>query len=421
MIERYYKKPETWDRLRACWLFPLIERYIVWLTENNYAPRIVYRRVPILVHFADYARANGATSHETLSGHIDGFVEKWLRERAQHVWDDAARRSARNGVRGPLEQLVRLAEGNFQWQARQRKSFPFEKVVPGFEGYLISERGLAPAARRHHQGYLAQFESYLAGIRLSNLGDLTPPILTAFITERGSGYVRSSMTGLCSTLRVFLRYLYRERIHTKDLSVSVDGPKCYRLATLPRSISWPEVQRMFDCVDRRSASGKRDYAILLLLVTYGLRGHDVASLTLDDIDWERNRLRVPERKAGHSTAYPLSPTIGEALIDYLRHARPQSTHRQVFLRSLAPYEPCRNSTISQVAGACLRKAGITVRCAGSHTLRHSCVQRLVDAQFSLKAIGDYVGHASPESTVIYTKVNVEALREIALGHAEEVL
>jgi site-specific recombinase XerD len=377
--------------------------------------------VPLIVHFAEYARANGATSHESLGGHVDGFVDKWLRERTQHVRDEEARRGARNAVRGPIEQLVRLAKDNFEWQTRKRKPFPFEMEAPGFHGYLINERGLAPAAVSQYRGYLGHFEQYLVRISLSKLGDLTPPILTAFITERGPGYVRSTMTALCSTLRVFLRYLYRERIHPKDLSVSVDGPKCYRLSTLPRSISWPEVQRMLDSVDRRRANGKRDYAILLLLVTYGLRGHDAASLTLDDIDWERHRLRVPERKAGHSTAYPLSSTVGEALIDYLRYARPQSTHRQVFLRSLAPYAPCTNNAISALAGVYLRKAGITIPRVGSHTLRHSCVQRLVDAQFNLKTIGDYVGHASPESTVIYTKVNVEALREIALGHAEEVV
>lgn len=421
MIERYFKKPETWDRLRACWLFPLIERYVVWLAENKYAPRIVYRRVPLLIHFAEYARAHGATSPESLTEHVGGFVEKWLRERAHHVHDEKARMSVRNSVSGPLEQVVRLARDNFEWQARKRIPFPFETEAPGFLGHLVNERGLALAAVQQYRGYLGHFERYLAGVGLSKLGDLAPPMLTAFITERGQGYVRSSMTALCSSLRVFLRYLYRERIHPRDLSVSVDGPKCYRLATLPRSISWAEVQRMLESVDRRRANGKRDYTILLLLVTYGLRGKDVSSLMLDDIDWERNRLRVPERKAGHSTAYPLSATVAEALIDYLRHARPESPHRHIFLRTLAPYAPCTNGAISQLAGVYLRKAGITVRCAGSHTLRHSCVQRLVDAQFSLKAIGDYVGHASPDSTVIYTKVNVEALREIALGHAEEVV
>jgi integrase len=174
-------------------------------------------------------------------------------------------------------------------------------------------------------------------------------------------------------------------------------------------------------VDRRTQTGKRDYAILLLLVTYGLRAHEVAALTLDDLDWSNSRMRVPERKAGHSTAYPLSTIVGEAILDYLENGRPQTPDRHVFFRSAAPCAPIGHAAISTRAGHYLRKAGIQVPRPGSHTLRHTCVQRLVDADFSFKTIGDYIGHRSPASTQIYTKVAVEALRQIALGDGEEVL
>jgi integrase len=156
-------------------------------------------------------------------------------------------------------------------------------------------------------------------------------------------------------------------------------------------------------------------------VTYGLRAREVAALTLDDIDWRNDRLRIPERKAGHSTAYPLSALVGEAIVDYLKNARPKSKDRHLFFRRIAPYEPIREAAISTRAGLYIRKAGIQIPRAGSHTLRHTCVQRLVDADFSLKAIGDYVGHRSPASTQIYSKVAIEALRQVALGDGEEAL
>ena len=104
----------------------------------------------------------------------------------------------------------------------------------------------------------------------------------------------------------------------------MECPQFYRLSSIPRSITWEQVGRVLAGVDRRTPCGKRDWAILLLLVTYGLRGREVAALTLDDIDWKRERLAVPERKAGHSTAFPLSASVGEALVDYLRHGRPQT-------------------------------------------------------------------------------------------------
>jgi integrase len=195
----------------------------------------------------------------------------------------------------------------------------------------------------------------------------------------------------------------------------------YRLAGLPRSITWDEVRRVLEVVDRRTPTGKRDYAILLLLVTYGLRAREVAALTLDDCDWRRERLRVPERKADHSTAYPLSPLVGAALLDYLQHGRPTTTARQVFFRVVAPVTPLGHAAVSSRAAHYLRKAGVVVPRPGSHTLRHTCVQRLVDADFSLKVIGDYVGHRSPASTEIYSKVAIEALRKVALGDGEEVI
>jgi integrase/recombinase XerD len=174
-------------------------------------------------------------------------------------------------------------------------------------------------------------------------------------------------------------------------------------------------------VDRRAPCGKRDYAMLLLLATYGLRACEVAALTLDDMDWRNDRLKIRERKAGNSTAYPLSAVVGAAIVDYLKNGRPASKDRQVFLRAMAPLVPISSAAVTCRAAYYIRKAGIKVPRPGSHTLRHSCVQRLVNANFSLKHIGDYVGHRNAASTQIYGKVAIEALREVALGDGEEVL
>jgi site-specific recombinase XerD len=220
---------------------------------------------------------------------------------------------------------------------------------------------------------------------------------------------------------VFLRYLHREGLSPTDLSTAVESPRGYRLSEVAGAISWADVRRMLAVIDRRTPVGRRDYAILLLLVTYGLRAREVASLTLDDLDWQRERLRVPERKAGHSTAYPLSPLVGAAILDYLQHGRPTTEDRHVFFRVLAPPQPLTWQAVSARASNYLHRAGVQVGRPGSHTLRHTCVQRLVDADFALKTIGDYVGHASADSTRIYAKVAVEALRDVALGDGEAVL
>lgn len=174
---------------------------------------------------------------------------------------------------------------------------------------------------------------------------------------------RSAWSGLrnaCGTIRVFLRYLFRERVLTQDLSSAVEHPQRYRLAGIPRSISWDDVRRVLEGVDRRTATGRRDYAILLLLVTYGLRAREIAAMTLDDLDWRNERLRVPERKAGHSTGYPLSSVVGEAIVAYLKNGRPESNDRRIFFRSMAPFFPIGSAAISSLARNYLRKAEIRV-------------------------------------------------------------
>ena len=226
---------------------------------------------------------------------------------------------------------------------------------------------------------------------------------------------------MASVLRIFLAFLYRERLIATDLGCSVEAPQRRRLTNLPRSISWADVQTVLDGVDRRSPVGKRDYAVLLLMVTYGLRAREIAALTLGCIDWKRQRLLVAERKAGHTTAYPLSAMVGEAIIDYLQYARPTTDSRALFFQVVAPYRPLTWWSVSQQTARHLRKAGIRVPRAGSHTLRHTCAQRLIDAEFPLKTIGDYLGHRSAEATEVYSKVRIEALREVALGDGETVL
>jgi integrase len=143
----------------------------------------------------------------------------------------------------------------------------------------------------------------------------------------------------------------------------------YRLDDVPRSITWDEVRLMLDAVERRTIRGRRDYAILLLLVTYGLRAHEVAKLTLDDVDWKRERLQVLERKAGHATAYPLAAVVGEALIDYLKRGRPETSDRHLFFRALAPQAPITAAAVSSSVALYLQRAGVKVRRAGS-ALRH---------------------------------------------------
>jgi site-specific recombinase XerD len=421
MLENYYIRPTTIDRIHESWIASAVEQYVNWMAERRYTDRSVSRRIPIMVNFGEFAKAHGASEVKDLPDHVEPFVQAWVSERAEGR--SARRRKLAYEVRNPIRQMLRLAVPGYVGRSRPHKpDNPFERQAPGLLRYLTEEKGLRPGSIDHYRFFLRQFAAYLERTGIDDLARLSPTVLSGFIAEYAPPRVSwTTVRNACGVLRVFLRYLNREGVIAKDLSSLVEFPQSYRHSGVPRSISWEQVERVLAGIDRRSVSGKRDYAILLLLATYGLRAAEVAALTLDDLDWRHERFKVRERKAGNSTTYPLSAIVGAAIVDYLKNGRPDTPCREVFMRSFAPLAPIGSSGVVSRAAHFIRKAGISVPRPGSHVLRHSCVQRLLNAHFSLKHIGDYVGHRSASSTQIYGKIAVEQLREIALGDGEDVL
>jgi site-specific recombinase XerD len=206
-----------------------------------------------------------------------------------------------------------------------------------------------------------------------------------------------------------------------DLSGVVIAPRVYQHDQCPRFLTRPQIDAVLAVIDRKTPVGRRDYAMLLLLTVYGLRGVEVARLRLEDVDWRNQKLHIRGRKSGNSTTYPLAASVDHALVDYLRHGRPPSPHREVFLSVIAPFRLLRSG--AALAGHIvnyLHQAGIAVDRPGTHLFRYSCAQRLFEEGMSLKCIGDYLGHSDLHSTQRYTKIAIDQLREVALGDAEEL-
>lgn len=416
MLEHYFVRPTTVDRMRAAWLGASIERFVDWLHEHRYQRAYVVSRVQILVHLARYAEDRGVTTIAGLPDLIPGFASQWV---------STHHRSFHKGIRvalkarttRPICQFLSVVDPGYR--VRAPRAIPFEREVPDFIDRLAKDRGLTSRSIDAYYRELGRFEEFLRRLEVGNLADLTPTLLTAYVTERSQRHSPRTIRECCTVLKAFTTDLHRRGILRRPVADAVEAPRAYRLARIPRAISWPDVERLLQGIDRRTPLGRRDYAILLLLVTYGLRAREVAFLTLDAFDWKRGRVLVRDRKAGHSTAYPLSPAVAGALVDYLEHARPKTTERRVFIQTHAPYSAINDIVVSQRVTFHLRKTGIQVHRGGSHTLRHTCVQRLVDTAFSLKSVGDYLGHGSTTSTAVYAKVDIERLRPLAL--AERVL
>jgi integrase/recombinase XerD len=291
---------------------------------------------------------------------------------------------------------------------------PYHELIEGYCRFLRRDRGLADTTVTNYRRYLCDFLVSRGGaVSPTELTQLTTDDLLVFSRQRGAALGRTAWNHLATSLSGFYRWLDMCGHGGRHLIGAVPLRRRYRLADVPCALSWNQVQRLLSVVDRCEPNGRRNYAMLLLFASYGLRGCEVRALCLDDIDWSRDEITVFTPKTGRSRRLPLTRTVGEAILDYLREERPPSIRREIFLSSRPPHAPLR-SRINRWLAEHLKKAGIETPRGGAHILRHSLAIHMLRAGQTLKEIGDVLGHRSPETTFIYTKLHVEDLRTVAL-------
>ena len=204
MLERYFVKPATIDRIRGSWIAAEIETYLAWLVDQGYSTKSIWRRVPIAFAFGEFAGGRGASAVGDLPAHVEAFVADGV---ARHDARTGSTRPMAKEVRGPVEQLLSVVLDGFEPTGRAHQGQPFAAVVPGFFDYLLEERGLRPASLLGYRHHLDRFEAYLRRIGVESIRELSPAILAAFVVERAAaGLAKSTVRGGVGVLRVFLRY-----------------------------------------------------------------------------------------------------------------------------------------------------------------------------------------------------------------------
>jgi integrase/recombinase XerD len=290
---------------------------------------------------------------------------------------------------------------------------PFGSRLDEYCDWAKRERGLSDATIDRFRGTIRLFLRWYGrlGQPLSAIHASDVDAYLAFGSEQG--WARITIRNAVDALRAFFRFGAQQGWCTPRLADAIHGPRIYAQENLPAGPSWAEVQRLFAELDPNRPADVRDRAILMLFAIYGLRESEVARLRLDDIDWEHDQLRVPRAKRREPQIYPLLPSVGNALIHYLRSVRRSVSHREVFLILVSPYRPLSPSGLYDMVSARLKP--LNVQCAhhGPHSLRHACAARLVTEGLSFKEIGDHLGHRSTAATRVYAKVDLPALREVA--------
>ena len=215
---------------------------------------------------------------------IEPFIEEWKRTRGRKPQADSLGKQLRTGPRTAIEELLRLVLPGFIGTAR-RQPWPLEDLAPGFLEHLRNERGLRPDTLLRYEHHMRVFERFLRSEAITDLSTLTPAIVNRFLIEGVARIQAAGRQGRAGALRILLRYLRRQGVIATDLGRAVPRGRTYRQAAIPRAIPWSDVERILKSIDRRSTSGKRDYAVLMLFATYGLRAQEVAALELSAIDW----------------------------------------------------------------------------------------------------------------------------------------
>ena len=296
-----------------------------------------------------------------------------------------------------------------------------QNTLRDYQQYCKDRLHLRPWTLHRRTTELTIFLDFLHSRKGRTLDQIQALDLSEFVSCRDH-LKPQTVARVVSDVRSFLRFLTMRGTLQKDLSVELPKIRVPRDATIPSVWDHELIVRLLGAVDRSSAKGKRDYAILLLACRLGLRAGDIRTLKLDHLRWAESTIEITQAKTDTPLRLPLTNEVGEALIDYLKSGRPQTTHREVFLKVTPPFDPFQeNTNLYHIITYWRRLAGITFRSSqkrGLHSLRHTLATRLLEKGTPLTTIAEILGHTSLESARIYAKADVEALRGVALDPEE---
>ncbi len=388
-------------------LLASVQIFFDQMQASGYAAASVKLSTRLVRDFAIWLDQRGIASQSLAAKHVADYLDhRWLHRRRRR--GDAftlhafARLVAADGYKASSDQEVAIS--------------PSQRVRQEFEQYLLRERGLAAASIRLYSDPVGRFLEGQFGSSEVRLDQLTATDVIGFVqTEAARLHHPKRAQVMTTALRSFLQYgRYCGEI-VIDLHTCVPTVANWSMTGIPRSISPTQVHHLLDGCDRLSATGRRDYAMLLLISRLGLRASEVVNLRLDDLDWTEGAIRIrgPAQRVDH---LPLPADVGAALVDYLRHARPDCASRNVFLRSRAPQGALLGpGSVSCIVFRALRRAGINSPTKGAHLLRHSLATQMLGGGASLGEIAEILRHRNPQTTTIYAKVDLVSLQTLALA------
>lgn len=339
---------------------------------------------------------------------LEVAADKWARYQQ--------RRHRSSGPRWSRELFLRVGTDWLRflgrWQEPEPAPSPFAAPIQDFVHFLREERGLSEVTIRGRCWHVPKFLTWLTR-QNRPLAKASVRDLDAFLSAKGGqDWGRASVATSAKALRAFFRHAEMRGWCGRGISAGIHGPRLFTQEALPVGPPWVDVQRLINSANGNHPRDIRDRGILMLFAIYSFRCREVAGLRLDQINWEGETIKILRPKQRRAQEYPLLLSVGHALIRYLQQVRPRGSHREIFLTLNAPFRPLSPGGLYNMVNRRLSALQIESLHRGPHSLRHACAGHLVAEGFSLKEVGDHLGHRSASSTRTYAKVDLAGLREV---------
>jgi site-specific recombinase XerD len=412
MLEYWYSEKRTLVDFRRGPLGPHFDGFAAFLQAKGYARHTGRTILGKCCQFnAFLLEQRIGRCAQLRQSHVDSFLKVYFAHAQPKGESDTPRENAQGALKRLLEYLIQIKI--LAPPKPKRIIKPYSWLLDPFIRYLRVECQLSePAIKRYFKHLSSLFEAMNQRVRPKRFKTLKAKTVEDFVKQQLQDSTDPDC--LAGTLRRFFRYCALHRHTRTDFSGLVPPIRRYRHASLPKGLEDSALEQMLHAIPRDTPVGARDYAIVALMMAYGIRGISVAQLLLDDLDWQHSRIRIRAQKRGKEVVLPLMQAVGEALIQYLQHRPGQSPCRKVFLSAKAPYRPLDSVAVSMTVRRHLQRAGVKIPGSGSRTLRHSWAIRALAHDSPIKSIADVLGHRYIDTTFIYAKADLNSLRQVAM-------
>ena len=406
IFEHIYKTSRLIEKHRQAPLRSEREQYLRHLLERGYCHSKLLGTATYMLHIVRVLELNELRVIN--EEEIQKGAKTWAEYRGPF-------RDCRHLDYGSPKSFVTVARGwlRFHGKLELAPSPLFHEQVAIFSHTLRFHHGLAAETIRGYSNRVKLFLRWFAE-RRGNLRTISMTDIDEFLAAKSvEGWKPRGIVAQCKAMRSFFRFAEKQDWCPSDLWLSIHGPHISKYAAGPMGPSWAQVRQLLKLADGTDPEHIRAKALLLLLTVYGLRSSEVIGLRLDDFDWRSEVFTVRRGKRGGIQQFPIQYEVGEAILKYLRYARPQVDDRHVLLGERRPWGPLLHSTVWRTVSSRLKELGIEPEHRGPHTLRHACATRLLQKGTSLKEIADFLGHRDTNSVSIYAKHDIRAFRKVA--------